>query len=700
MKKIILTSFLLLCFCGTGFSAISDKRMNPFTKKLDYVLPVACGEGEIAKVSSGVWTCSADASSVGGGNSLYVSEASVGVFDNSSADMTVNFGDGFDFSGAGQTRTLSLDYTEDPVNLGSAEVSGVLSIASGGTNSTTASNARTSLGLEIGTNVQAYDADLTTWAGVTPGTGVATFLATPSTANFASAVTGETGSGAVVFGTSPTLSSPTISTPALTLATTSSTTAGRLFRNASHYLQMGNGSSTESFYPAGTMTNGNLCTYDSTGSEIDCNTATSTFQSADSDLTSWADVTRASGFDTFTATPSSANLASLLTDEVGNAGGFTRGTAGSTDDCVKWDASGNLVSAGAACGSGSGGDNVSVNGGSVTDPNFTSTGGTVSFTDSSNTITANVNWTAVPSEAIAEAKINWSDFANDSASGFNWGIVPGATVDYVLKRTSAGVNWQADQTGGGGGAPTDAEYIVSESNGSLSNEVAPSAANQIPNSSSSTAASWTATPTVTDLTVTTEVYDATGWNGDNTVPTKDAVRDKIETISAGSGSTALNLPVYSAKITGSFVEDGDATQGAQIDAGDGNWRLLFDATTDEGAVWQFVMPDNYTGSPALKIKYSMTSATANEVEFEGAIMCVTPGDSADIGTASFSSIAVASDTVPATAGYLDAVTITLNDDSCAAGDQAWIYLSTDADDATNDDATGDREVVGVEFDYA
>jgi hypothetical protein len=42
------------------------------------------------------------------------------------------------------------------------------------------------------------------------GTGVATFLATPSSANLAAAVTGETGSGALVFATSPTLVTPTL----------------------------------------------------------------------------------------------------------------------------------------------------------------------------------------------------------------------------------------------------------------------------------------------------------------------------------------------------------------------------------------------------------------------------------------------------------------------------------------------------------
>jgi len=46
------------------------------------------------------------------------------------------------------------------------------------------------------------------------GSGVATFLATPSSANLASAVSDETGSGALVFANSPTLVTPALGTPA------------------------------------------------------------------------------------------------------------------------------------------------------------------------------------------------------------------------------------------------------------------------------------------------------------------------------------------------------------------------------------------------------------------------------------------------------------------------------------------------------
>jgi hypothetical protein len=45
------------------------------------------------------------------------------------------------------------------------------------------------------------------------GTGVATFLGTPSSANLLSAVTDETGTGSLVFATSPTLVTPALGTP-------------------------------------------------------------------------------------------------------------------------------------------------------------------------------------------------------------------------------------------------------------------------------------------------------------------------------------------------------------------------------------------------------------------------------------------------------------------------------------------------------
>lgn len=56
------------------------------------------------------------------------------------------------------------------------------------------------------------------------GSGVSAFLATPSSANLATAVTDETGSGALVFGTSPTLTTPALS--AATVSASVTVTAG------------------------------------------------------------------------------------------------------------------------------------------------------------------------------------------------------------------------------------------------------------------------------------------------------------------------------------------------------------------------------------------------------------------------------------------------------------------------------------------
>lgn len=67
---------------------------------------------------------------------------------------------------------------------------------------------------DAATDYQPLDSDLTSWAGVTRASGFDAFTAAPSSANLATLVTDETGSGALVFATSPTLVTPVLGTPA------------------------------------------------------------------------------------------------------------------------------------------------------------------------------------------------------------------------------------------------------------------------------------------------------------------------------------------------------------------------------------------------------------------------------------------------------------------------------------------------------
>jgi len=123
-------------------------------------------------------------------------------------------------------QTDGTNATWDAVTLSTADITGTLPVANGGTGVTSStgtgsvvlSNSPTLVTPALGTPASGVATNLTGLpisTGVSGlGTGVATFLGTPSSANLASAVTDETGSGALVFANSPTLVTPTLGTPA------------------------------------------------------------------------------------------------------------------------------------------------------------------------------------------------------------------------------------------------------------------------------------------------------------------------------------------------------------------------------------------------------------------------------------------------------------------------------------------------------
>jgi len=143
-----------------------------------------------------------------------------------------------------------------------------------------------------------------------------------------------------------------------------------------------------------------------------------------------------------------------------------------------------------------------------------------------------------------------------------------------------------------------------------------------------------------------------------------------------------------------------ATDYATFDVRNGHLVLDFDDTTEEAAIFTFLLPRNYAGGGiTLAIHYAVTSAITGVAGWKTDIERI--GDAGqDIDSDGFTgSPQTGSATIPGTSGVVDVIEIPHTSgaqmDSLAAGELGRIKISRDV--AVGSNAAGDLELVAIEI---
>lgn len=144
----------------------------------------------------------------------------------------------------------------------------------------------------------------------------------------------------------------------------------------------------------------------------------------------------------------------------------------------------------------------------------------------------------------------------------------------------------------------------------------------------------------------------------------------------------------------------NAPQPIPVNSTERRMALAYDATTQETAMWTVAAPQVFTTPLTAVLSYVMASATSGGVVMEVLVEAITDADAAPnlASATSYDTVNTsAASTVPATAGLLKQISVTLtNGDAIAAGDLVRIAIRRAPANA-GDTAAGDLYLLAAEI---